>query len=36
VEWCLRGREVVVRRGWQPLDRHCTPADGDERLSLVP
>jgi hypothetical protein len=36
VEWCLRGREVVVRRRWQPLDRHCTPADGDERLSLVP
>lgn len=35
VEWCLRGHEVVVRRGWQPLDGACTPQDGDERRTLL-
>jgi hypothetical protein len=35
VEWCLRGREVVVRRGWLPLDEHCLPAAGDERKPLA-
>lgn len=35
VEWCLRGREVVVRRGWVPLDEHCSPAAGDERKPLA-
>ena len=35
VEWCRRGDEVVVRRGWQPLDEHCTPQPGDERRPLA-
>lgn len=35
VEWCLRGAEVVVRRGWGPLDEHCTPQPGDERRLLA-
>lgn len=36
VEWCLRGREVVVRRGWEPLDAVCTPRPGDEVRHLNP
>jgi len=36
VEWCRRGNEVVVRRGWQPLDDPCTPQSGDERRRLLP
>lgn len=36
MEWCLRGREVVVRRGWVPLDAACTPRDGDQVRALLP
>lgn len=35
-EWCLNGATVVQRRGWEPLDDHCTPAPGDELRSLSP
>lgn len=34
VEWCLKGREVVVRRSWEPLDAACTPGEADERRVL--
>lgn len=34
MEWCLKGREVVVRRSWDPLDAACTPGDADERKVL--
>lgn len=35
-EWCWRGSELVVRRGWQPLDEACTPGEGDRRVALSP
>ncbi len=36
VEWCLRGREVVVRRGWEPLDEACSPGPNDHTQALPP
>lgn len=35
VEWCLRDREVVVRRSWTPLDEACTAGPQDERVPLA-
>ena len=36
MEWCLRGREVVVRRSWVELDEACNAQADDEVRPLPP
>lgn len=35
IEFCAVGRQVVVRRGWEPLRADCQPGDGDEVMALA-
>lgn len=34
-QWCLRGRSLVIRRGWEPLDGVCSAGPGDEVRHLA-
>jgi len=34
VEICHRGRQVVIRRGWEAMGKDCMAGPGDESLSL--
>lgn len=35
IEFCAFAREVVVRRGWTPLEADCRPSGSDEVLPLA-
>ena len=34
IEFCHRGTQVVVHRGWSPVAEGCRPGEGDEVLAL--
>lgn len=34
LEFCHKGRQVVVRRGWTPIAEGCQPGEGDTVLTL--
>jgi hypothetical protein len=36
VQVCHDERQIVVRRGWEPLDAACTPMPGDEVTPIAP
>ncbi|MBT0569304.1 DUF2145 domain-containing protein [Curvibacter sp. CHRR-16] len=36
LEICIKGKQVVLHKGWKPLEGRCQAGEGDQTLSLAP